>query len=336
MVDTIIVAQTPSNDATDASATRSVGMRWQTSASNKVVSSCRVWVPATGLGLIAFCQLWDTTGPTLITEVDLNGLPSPTPSAWMNVPLASPVALTASHNYIVCFYMSGASFYVWKTGESYPTGSGGTVTSDTCIFRNNGLQTQAPNDTSFTGGMFFTDVNVTDASIVVNVGTASEVDTAQSIAPTFVVPVGISNEVDSAGSIAPIFTIPVGTANEVDQALSMAARFTVNVGTANEVDQALPIGVAGGEVVATGNDLTLTYYANQLAGTLVAGVPTLTWNAALVLWAGENADISVVEALNKEASKALPNWLAIVGILNVLAGTTDLSAQGAANELANP
>lgn len=336
MTDTIIVAQTPSNDATDGSSTRSVGQRFQTSATGKVVSSGRAWVPATGLGTTALWQLWDTTGPTKVAEVDLAALPTPTPSAWMDVPLASSVALTQSHNYIVTHFMNGAANYVWKTSETYPTGSGGTVTSDVCIFRNNGTSSQAPNDTTFTGGLFFVDVNVTDAAIVVNVGTASEVDTAQSIAPTFVVPVGTSNEVDSAGTVGPTFTVPVGTASEVDQALSMAAKFTVNVGTANEVDQALTIGVAGGVVVATGNDLTLTYYANQLAGTLVRGVPTLTWNAALVLWASENPDISVVEALNKEAGLSLPNWLAIVGVLNELADTTDLSSQGAVEDLANP
>lgn len=83
-------------------------------------------------------------------------------------------------------------------------------------------------------------------------------------------------------------------------------------------------------------NLTTTYYANELANTLVGDVPSLTAQAAFTKWAEENPDITGIDALNKEANNTLPNYLAEQGVLNQLAGTDHLSSQEAAWNLANP
>lgn len=87
---------------------------------------------------------------------------------------------------------------------------------------------------------------------------------------------------------------------------------------------------------ATGKDLSATYYANQLAGTLVRGVPSLTMAAALVKWAAQNPDISLIEALNKKVPNTAPQWRALAGVLNQLASTTDLEPQASLYKLQNP
>jgi len=66
----------------------------------------------------------------------------------------------------------------------------------------------------------------------------------------------------------------------------------------------------GGDV---SRDLDATYYANQLAGTIVGGVPTLTYDAALCVAAG-------IPLTNTGTTAA-----------NVLAGTTNLTTTGALN-----
>lgn len=148
--------------------------------------------------------------------------------------------------------------------------------------------------------------------------------------------IGLATELGTALAMTVQKSIELGIATELDTALAMTRGKSVSIGIATELDTALAMTPSGGSAgIASGNDLTATYLANKLAGTIVAGVPTLTMSAALVKWAVENPDISVVEALNREASNVLPNWRALAGVLNQLAGTTDLEPQGSLNELAN-
>lgn len=151
------------------------------------------------------------------------------------------------------------------------------------------------------------------------------------------VAVGLATELDSALGITPGHSVDLGIATELDTALGMTSAKSVNLGIATELDSALAMTVSGGVPAgAAGRDLSATYLANQLAGTLSAGVPTLTMGAALVRWASENADITVVEALNREGSLALPNWVAIQAILNQLAGSSGLSVTDALYKLVHP
>lgn len=162
MTDTIYTGQTPNHDQADAGpTTRSIGMRFTCRDVAIEVTSGRSWVPSTGLAATAWWQLWDVTGaPSLLVEVDLHTLPAPTPSAWMAVPLASPVALVKGRTYVVTLFCSaGTDHYVFSTGGTLPISSGGAIIADTAIFRENGTQAQAPNDATFTNGLFFADVD---------------------------------------------------------------------------------------------------------------------------------------------------------------------------------
>ena len=77
---------------------------------------------------------------------------------------------------------------------------------------------------------------------------------------------------------------------------------------------------------------TLTYSLNRLAGTLVAGVPTLDQAGAANVWAGTTG-LELVGALNVKATNALPNYLELQGVLNQLAGTTGLAPDDAARRI---
>lgn len=68
--------------------------------------------------------------------------------------------------------------------------------------------------------------------------------------------------------------------------------------------------------------LTSTYYANQLAGTLVQGAPSLTCKRALAVWLAEATDLEIAGVLNTDLGNVLPNWRAEVGAMNQKANTT--------------
>lgn len=74
---------------------------------------------------------------------------------------------------------------------------------------------------------------------------------------------------------------------------------------------------------------TLQYAMNRKAGTLVGGVPTLDAQGAANVWAGTTG-LGIVGALNVKALNVQPNWLGLAGVLNQLAGTTNLEVDAAA------
>lgn len=149
--------------------------------------------------------------------------------------------------------------------------------------------------------------------------------------------VGLATELNSAQPILATHALDVGLAIELNTAMAIEHAKSISVGMGIELDTALAMTVSGGAGAgAVGKDVSATYLANQLAGTLVAGVPTLTMGAALLSWASENFDISVVEALNKRVPLLLPSWKALQGVLNHLAGTTDLSVTDCLYKLMHP
>lgn len=368
MTDTIYTSQTPVSQDSDGH-TRNIGMVLSSSTA-KQTSSGRVWVPGDGLPATAFLQVWDSTGPSRLRNVDLNSaLPSPTLNSWNTVTFSA-LSLTASHNYYVSLFQSANEQYVFTSGASFPFGSGGTVTASSSIYAEDGTVDDPPTNTAFSG-LFFVDLNVEPLSTTVDVGTALEVDSALSIGANQQIAVGTAAEIDSALSIGVLLanTIDVGTALEVDTALSILANQqisvgtameidaalsigvqqvisvgtaleidmalsiavalsqTVNVGTAIEIDTALPIGRTGGGALGLSAGLSSTYILNALAGTLVAGIPTLTAKAAASVWAGLVMGAEEPWSYNVLAGNTFPQWLAIQGALNQIAGTTDLSVQ---------
>lgn len=172
------------------------------------------------------------------------------------------------------------------------------------------------------------------------VGLATEVDQAFSITASSVAngTVGLATEIDSAFNIVPSQEAvgEIGLAIEVDQAFAFTADSTANgtIGLATEIDQAFSFTPSGSGAIIPSSDYASTFYANQLAGTLVNGVPTLTMHAALCVWAGVSLTLTDVAACNLQASNVMPNWLAIQGVLNELAGTTNLSVHDCLRELA--
>lgn len=75
-------------------------------------------------------------------------------------------------------------------------------------------------------------------------------------------------------------------------------------------------------------DSSETYLANQYAGTLnAAGIPTLTVGAALCVKAAISLTHTGTRAANVLAGLSPPNQQTMVGALNKLAGTTNLTLQ---------
>jgi hypothetical protein len=159
MVETIFNAQTPGSESAVAGTARSLGMKWQTSGSGKQVTGGRVWIPTTGKPTGMRWQLWQFPS-TLLQDIVLDSM-SGTPASWMTVTGITPQAITAATNYIVVCYIPSTS------AGNYPfNGSGGPITNGSItasnIFRNGGASNQAPNDETFTGGLFFADIELTD------------------------------------------------------------------------------------------------------------------------------------------------------------------------------
>lgn len=71
---------------------------------------------------------------------------------------------------------------------------------------------------------------------------------------------------------------------------------------------------------------------NNLAGTLVNGVPSRDAQGAANIWAG-TTNLDLVHALNVKAGNSLPNFKALQGVLNQLAGTSGLAVDGAASAI---
>jgi hypothetical protein len=244
MTDTIFTSQTPGFDQADPGTTRSIGMRFTCSASGRQVNSGRTWVPSTGLAATAWWQLWDMTGtPTLLDEVDLHTLPTPANGAWMAVPIAAPIPLTMSTQYVVTLFCSaGTDHYVFSAGATLPIGSGGTISADTAIYRDNGAQTDPPNNTGFSGGLFFSDVDVDTAAAIVNVGIASEQDHAVAAGSTIFGDAGIASEQDHAVAAGSTVLANAGIASEQDHAVAAGSTVVANAGIASEQDHAVAAG----------------------------------------------------------------------------------------------
>lgn len=183
MADTIYTSQTPASDDSGGVTNRSVGMKFQVSASGKRISSGRYWVPAAGIGTGTLYQIWD--GSSKVVEIDLNTvIPSPTLNAWNDVPYPAPFDPAAVHDYVVCAYLDGASHYRFSSGQTLPVGSGGSVSASTAIFGENRGSNLPPNDTTFTTGYYFIDVNVVDASATVNLTPVTIALSAVAMTPT--------------------------------------------------------------------------------------------------------------------------------------------------------
>lgn len=344
MADTIFTSETPATDDTSSSL-QNLGMRFQVSASGKAAVGGRVWIPATGLATGCVWQLWDTTSP--LSPIATFNLDSATgTSAWFPFAI-SPVNLTASRDYVVAIHHpSGSHHYMYTSGGSLPVGTG-VVSADTGRYSEN---VDVIPGISFSG-YFFADVSVDVPTTTVNVGTAAEVDSAKtvvvdqatavgkanevdsafSVLASLTVPVGLSSEVDSAFSVGTLGdqVVAVGKANEIDSALSVKINLTVPVGKANERDSAFPVGHTGGAGLVADATLSTVYLLNLLAGTIVNGVPSLSGPDAAAHWVATTSDRTVINAFNIKAGNTLPNYEALRGVLNHIAGTYGLSVHDA-------
>lgn len=168
MVDTLYAAQAPATQDTDDGVSRQLGMRYEAQTAGQVTGG-RYRVPSTGLPSTALWQLWQVTGPTsgtLLAEVDLSTLPSPTPSTWMAVPLGTPVAQAAGTEYVVCSYTDNGSFvFTFPSGVLPLTSTPDSrMVADAAVFRNGDasnvfpLAAGAP-DHGAEDGLFFADVD---------------------------------------------------------------------------------------------------------------------------------------------------------------------------------
>lgn len=349
MTDTIYTSQTPSTDDTGSVSTRSVGMRFQISTSNKAASTARYWVPSAGLGTTSLFYVWNLDTATRLVEVDLNtALPSPTTGAWNTFSLGTTINFSTGVNYAVGIFIDGGSHYVFSGSQTLPVSSGGAISADQAMYHENGSHDD-PINNAFPGGFFFSDLNVVDAVLSVNVGTAAELDTGLSVAPAFGINVGTASEIDAGLAVVNAIATAVGIAAELDTGLSVGASniLQINVGTAAEKDTGLAVGIAlalgtaierdtglpightGGSGIQADGDLTVTYLLNLLAGTVINGWPSLSGPDAAAHWAAVSGDRTIIDSFNIKAGNTLPNYEALRGVLNHIAGTYGLSAHDA-------
>lgn len=162
-LETIYNAETPGSTDAVAGTARMLGMKWDTSATGKVVTGGRVWIPATGLEAGMRWQLWEAPS-TLLQDILLDGH-SGTPDSWMPIVGVTTETITQSQDYYVTFYIPSTS-----GGDYVFSSSGGPITSGSItasnIFKNGGTSAQPPDDETFTGGLFFVDIDLNDEAAV--------------------------------------------------------------------------------------------------------------------------------------------------------------------------
>lgn len=167
---TLFTSETPEfNAANNPAGKHALGMRFTCSLSGYQVNAMRFWVPASGIGVLttAALQLWNETGGTKLTEVNLLLEPTPSANDWMTVTLSSPIVLSTSVTYIVCSYTDGSpGEYAYTNTGSFPL-THSPLSASTAIYRNGGNSTDIPNTTF--GGYFFADVTV-DVSTIEGTG----------------------------------------------------------------------------------------------------------------------------------------------------------------------
>lgn len=321
MAETLYAAQTPSDGGNDANSNNQ-GNRFQIGASGFDVTHGRVWVKTGGLPTTSkVWQLWNADTATLLADFDCTALGSPSDNQWSPwFALASPVTLSTGVNYVVCYHKQGDPGYVFS-GQSFPLVNG-QITISAGVYTTNEPTTVMPTNTF--DALYFADIMAVNADDVA---------------------VSLATETDSAFAVTASATADavVGFSTETDSALVVTPTSTVNrdVALATEVDSAFTITPSGGAPPVTSpGDLSASYFANELAGTLVAGIPQLTQSAALAKWATDQgatntSGLTDVGALNGMLGNVLPQFESRNQILNEQAGTDDLSDTGALQVLAN-
>src|SRR5581483_1325254 len=311
-------AQTPTQ-TDSATGRRTIGNVFSISSSGYSTTRGRVWVMSGGLpATTGLWQLWNADTQTKLAEVDFKAaLGSPTTNAWSPYFTVPSVALSTGVNYYVGQHIEGSPGYSFTDGvpATFPFGNSPLQSSNTGNFQNGGDSNTWASSTY--AAYFFADVEVDLTGQSINVGLASERDSTFAMGLTAAVSIALSQAVEKDSTFS------------VGNSLAVA----IAVGQALERDSARSMGHTGGQVGAEGAGLSATYLANVLAGSLVQGAPSLSMKAAILVWLGKNPDLEVVQALNERATNTLPNWRAIAGVLNQIAGTTDLEPPGSLDAL---
>jgi len=199
--ETIFTSQTPNGVDTVSGVARMLGMKWKTSSTGKRVTGGRIWIGANGLQTGMRWQLWQAPS-TLLVDILLDGM-SVTNNAWNSVAGIPSTDVTQNQDYYVTHYYPSTSVgnYIFGNPPMGPI-TNGSITANG-IFRNSGTSSQPPNDETFTGGVFFADITLDDASTGVTVGLPVETDSTLGITTAFALTVGLPVETDS--TLAPTF-----------------------------------------------------------------------------------------------------------------------------------
>lgn len=240
MADTIYTSQTPTNNDSGGPTTRTVQMRFQISANNKVIRTARYWVSAAGLGSAPLFQIWNITSSTKLREIDLLTIsPGPTGVGWFGFSIGTELPVVTGTNYSVGIFQPGADTHSYSSGNSLPVSSGGAVSADLAIWRENGTSNDPPVN-AFPGGFYFSDVNVEDASTVVtgSAGLASGTGTAFNAQAAIATTAGLASGLGAA--FGPTATVAAG------------AGVAVGAGTAFDAVAAITISAQAGVASAAG------------------------------------------------------------------------------------
>lgn len=281
-----------------------------TVATNGTITGGRVYGPTNSAPTTCRIKLFAQGTETLLAAKTFPSTIST--GTWNDLSFDTPVSVASGTTYTMCYYMNGGGHWAHtNSGLASPKSNGG-ITASGGKFKTGGASDDYPSST--TDALFFVDVNF-ESAVAVAVDFAAEVDTALAIGMNRGVAVAVASEVDTAFDI------------------SMAQG--VHVDLAFERDTALPIGITGGILPPPfEGPADATFWANVLADTIVAGVPTLAFAAAINTWLDRDLTTSPVRSLNEYAGRSLPNWLDLEGVVNELAGTVGLAINEAMEELA--
>lgn len=148
-----------------ASTNRNLGQKFTCSQTGRYIVGGGIWVQANVYP--ERWQIWNKGTGVQLANLAMSTL-NPSGTGWLYFTLAQLSTadigpLDTATTYIVATWTpAGPGSYVFTNGGfSYPFGQS-PLSTNGCIFRDNGTSTQIPNDETFTGGRFYADLTLDD------------------------------------------------------------------------------------------------------------------------------------------------------------------------------
>lgn len=155
----------PQSEDTASGAGYNDGMKWRTSASDKIINKGRIWIPTAGKPEGLRWQLWlfASGGASTIIRDELCDELTGTPNTWMDVPTEEFTPL-ANTDYIVSRWIPNGGGHPYSSSGGPISPSGERTITAAAIYDTDVPSTSPPQFEGFSNGLLFADIYLSDES----------------------------------------------------------------------------------------------------------------------------------------------------------------------------